>query len=72
MAYVNTTRFSQISLLSRVLAMTSSITAALRQRQTYLRTLRELNNLSDRDLADLGIHRASLADIAHESAYGTK
>ncbi len=72
MAFVNTTRFTQISFLSRVLAMTSGITAALRQRQVYLSTLHELNSLSDRDLADLGIHRACLGDIAYEAAYGTK
>lgn len=72
MAYVNATRSSQISLIQRVLAATSGITAALRQRQVYLSTLRELNSLSDRDLADLGIHRASLGEIAYEAAYGTK
>lgn len=72
MAYVNATRYSQISLLSRVLAATSGITAALRQRQVYLSTLRELNTLSDRDLADLGIHREMVRDIAFEAAYGTK
>lgn len=72
MAYVNTTRFSNTTLLSRVLAATSGITAALRQRQVYLATLRELNSLSDRDLNDLGIHRAMVRDIAYEAAYGSK
>jgi uncharacterized protein YjiS (DUF1127 family) len=72
MAYVNATRISQISLLSRVLDATAGITAALRQREVYLKTLRELNALSDRDLADLGINRAMVRDIAHEAAYGTK
>ncbi len=72
MAYVNATRSSQISLLSRVLAATSGITAALRQRQVYLATLRELNTLSDRDLNDLGIHREMVSEIAYEAAYGSK
>jgi uncharacterized protein YjiS (DUF1127 family) len=72
MANVTATRSSQISLLSRVLAATAGITAALRQRQVYLTTLRELGSLSDRDLADLGIHRAIVGDIAFEAAYGTK
>jgi uncharacterized protein YjiS (DUF1127 family) len=72
MAYVNATRSSQISVLSRVLALTAGITAALRQRQVYLSTLRELNSLSDRDMADLGIHRAMITEIAYEAAYGHK
>jgi uncharacterized protein YjiS (DUF1127 family) len=72
MAYVNVTRTSHVTLLSRVLAATAGITAALRQRQVYLGTLRELNSLSDRDMADLGIHRAMIGEIAYEAAYGRK
>jgi len=72
MAYVNATRSSQISLIQRVLSSTANITAVLRQRQVYLSTLRELNALSDRDLSDLGLHRAMLGDVAFEAAYGSK
>lgn len=36
----------------------------------YRRTLGELANLTDRDLADLGIHRADIRDIAADAAYG--
>lgn len=36
----------------------------------YQATIAELAQLSDRDLSDLGIHRASIRDIAHESVYG--
>jgi len=68
MAYVNTNVSS--SVLSRVLAATSGITAALRKRQVYLSTQRELNSLSNRDLSDLGIHRSMIAEIAREAAYG--
>ena len=32
--------------------------------------LRELASLSDRDLADLGISRAVIAQVASEAAYG--
>ena len=38
--------------------------------QTYRATLRELSELTTRDLADLGIHRSSIRAIAHEAAYG--
>lgn len=34
----------------------------------YRRTLDELERLTDRDLADMGMHRASLAEIAWEEA----
>ncbi|MFS4437807.1 DUF1127 domain-containing protein [Paracoccaceae bacterium GXU_MW_L88] len=36
----------------------------------YQRTLNELRDLSDRELADLGIARGELRAIAHEAAYG--
>lgn len=44
--------------------------AALARRRLYARTLAELRQLSDRELADLGISRLSLAQVAHEAAYG--
>jgi uncharacterized protein YjiS (DUF1127 family) len=68
MAYVNTN--IQSSILSRISAATSNMMAALRKRQVYLTTMRELNGLSDRDLSDLGIHRSMLNEIAREAAYG--
>ncbi len=36
----------------------------------YHRTLAELNAMSDRDLADIGITRLSIRDIAREAVYG--
>ncbi len=36
----------------------------------YRRTVEELSQLSDRELADLGISRLSIGDIARESVYG--
>lgn len=37
--------------------------------RTFRRTLDELESLSDRELADLGMHRASIRGIAYRSAY---
>ncbi|MDZ7906450.1 MAG: DUF1127 domain-containing protein [Cypionkella sp.] len=69
MAYVNATRFSQISLIQRVLAATSGITAALRQRQVYLATLRGTGTACRTAIwLDLGIHSFMLGDIAFEAA----
>ena len=38
--------------------------------RTYLAIREELDNLSDRDLADLGVSRLNIRDVAREAAYG--
>ena len=48
----------------------ASLGAALARRRVYNRTLEELRGLTDRELADLGISRFSIAQVAHEAAYG--
>ena len=40
------------------------------QRSAYIRTLHALQSSSDRDLADIGMSRLSIKEIAHEAAYG--
>ena len=42
------------------------------RRVIYRQTVRELNALTNRDLADLGISRAMISRLAHEAAWGTK
>lgn len=37
--------------------------------RTYRTTLNELAQLTDRELADMGMHRADIRTIAHEAAY---
>lgn len=50
------------------------VVVALRDRwqrgRVFRETLRELNALSDRDLADLGIHRSQIGAVAKEAAFG--
>jgi uncharacterized protein YjiS (DUF1127 family) len=70
MAYVNNTRVGTITLADRVAALMKSVRLAVERRAVYHRTLRELNALNDRDLADLGLHRATIVDVAAEAAYG--
>ena len=70
MAYVNTTRIARKGFLDRVSALKDAAVTALRSRQVYLRTVSELNALTDRELADLGIARIAIPDIAREAAYG--
>jgi uncharacterized protein YjiS (DUF1127 family) len=38
--------------------------------RTYRRTYAELASLTDRELADLGISRVAIRDIAREAVYG--
>ncbi len=46
------------------------IKAGLERRSLYSRTVSELSALSDRELADIGIHRSVITDIAQEAAHG--
>ena len=48
----------------------SSLQDARARNAVYRRTVNELSGLSNRDLADLGIARASIKGIAYEHAYG--
>jgi uncharacterized protein YjiS (DUF1127 family) len=43
---------------------------ALANRREYHDTVRELEALSDRELADLNLARFAIRDIAHDSVYG--
>lgn len=46
----------------------AAVRAAHARRQRYLTTLRELETLGDRELADLGLARSDLPRIARDSA----
>jgi uncharacterized protein YjiS (DUF1127 family) len=70
MSYVNTTRTASNGILDRLLLARTKFATALRQRRVYAQTVRELSNLNDRELADLGISRLSIHDVAREAAFG--
>ena len=70
MAYVNSSRAVTVSFGDRIVALVKVAQQSLQRRRVYLQTLNELNLLSDRDLADLGIARSDVAVVARESAYG--
>ncbi|MDQ2065012.1 DUF1127 domain-containing protein [Xinfangfangia sp. CPCC 101601] len=67
MAYVNSAAYAQPS---RLAGLYASLMGALARRRLYNETLAELRQLSDRDLADLGISRFSITELAHEATYG--
>lgn len=70
MAYVNTTRIARKGFMDRVAVLKDAVVTALQQRRIYGQTVAELNSLTDRELADLGINRANIAEIAHQAAFG--
>lgn len=70
MAYVNTTGLARKGLFDRLAVLKDGVLTTVRQRRVYLRTIAELNALTDRELSDLGIARIAIRDIAHEAAYG--
>lgn len=43
--------------------------AMLRDR-VYRQTVKELSRLSDRELADIGIHRSMISQVAYDGAHG--
>jgi uncharacterized protein YjiS (DUF1127 family) len=68
--FVNASNLPTNGLLDRLLALRPSLAKAVRLRRVYTQTVYELNQLSDRELADLGISRLSIREVAYEAAYG--
>ena len=69
MAYVNTTRAVPVSFSDRFNALVKVAADLIARRKVYTQTVFELNTLSDRDLADLGISREAIGTVAREAAY---
>lgn len=70
-SFVNSSSLASNGLFDRLVAFRPALAKAIRQRRIYARTLYELNQLSDRELADLGISRLSISDLAREAAAST-
>lgn len=70
MAQALSNRISGSSLVEIISNGVASLHAAHARRAIYRRTLAELRALSDRDLADMGINRFDIEDLAYEAAYG--
>ncbi|WP_128515740.1 DUF1127 domain-containing protein [Tabrizicola thermarum] len=70
MAYANTTSIARKGFADRLAFVKDAVLTAIAQRRVYAQTVAELNALTDRELADLGISRLRIAEIAREAAYG--
>jgi uncharacterized protein YjiS (DUF1127 family) len=74
MAYVtsNRTISNGMGLGARLTEIGKDIVAAWRAHRVYRETLTELQALSTRELADLGLNVSMLRSIALEAAYGKR
>lgn len=68
MAYAHHARTLDDTFDTRSGGLWPAVTARLASYRAYRRTLDELSQLSDRDLADMGMHRSTIGDVAREAA----
>jgi uncharacterized protein YjiS (DUF1127 family) len=62
--------FDSITPSEYIKSILSKFIVSYSQYKSYTTTIRELNKLSDRELADIGLNRSSIVGIAIETAYG--
>lgn len=70
MAFATETHNAAPSIVERFSTFLKGMRAHNEQMRAYHRTVRELNQLSNRDLADLGLSRSMIGDVAREAAFG--
>jgi uncharacterized protein YjiS (DUF1127 family) len=70
MAYATEINASQAQLTDRLSAWWKQLQEHRAQRKMFTQTVRELNALSGRELADLGITRSEIRHIAWHATYG--
>lgn len=70
MAYTDNIRSSRAGLAERFAVFYGNFQEQRQRRKVFNQTRDELNSLSDRELNDLGIARASISRISREAAYG--
>jgi len=68
MAYVNS-RSASVGIVDRFSSVLRMVKDLIERRRVYAQTVAELSGLTDRDLSDLGLSRASIGDVAREAAY---
>ncbi len=70
MAYATETRTAAFGLTAVAGNIAAQVSDFFAKRKVYTTTLRELESLDDRELADLGIARTMIKRVATEAAYG--
>jgi uncharacterized protein YjiS (DUF1127 family) len=69
MAYTTDIRTTSTGVFGRIAELRRGFAERAGRYATYRKTMGELNVLTDRELADLGISRLQISDIAHSAAY---
>ncbi|MGR3503678.1 DUF1127 domain-containing protein [Pseudaestuariivita sp.] len=69
MAYVTQNQTAGAT-FAKAAGLVERMRTAWTQYRVYRTTLNELQELSARELDDLGLHRSMLRQVAHETAYG--
>ncbi|MBU3259354.1 MULTISPECIES: DUF1127 domain-containing protein [Roseovarius] len=70
MTFANYTRATETGLGLEISAALHHLMQRFSDYRIYRATLNELQNLDDRSLADLGLHRSGLRSAALEAVYG--
>lgn len=70
MTVLTETFFAGTSFSERFAAFRAQLADKAAKRKVYRTTVSELESLSSRDLADLGISRSMIKSIAFDAAYG--
>ncbi|GAA3854416.1 DUF1127 domain-containing protein [Celeribacter arenosi] len=70
MAYANDIRTATPAYAARSNGFFATLAERFARYRVYRETVNELEALSDRDLADLGLSRATVKAVAYEAAYG--
>ena len=68
MAFVQSTHVANFGIYDRLSSALSSVKVALQRRAIFSQTIRELQNLSNRELADIGINQTDIHRIAMDAA----
>ncbi len=70
MAFITDIRTGGTTWAARFAALRAQWAENAAKHKVYRTTVQELDSLSNRDLADLGISRSMIHSLAHEAAYG--
>ena len=72
MAALAHTSIARVPASSRIAASVAALRDAYARYKTYRVTLKELESLTGRELADIGLNRSMIKSTAMEAAYGGK
>ena len=67
---LNTTTTATSSLMARLRGVAESARTSWALHREYKRTFNELDSLTDRHLADIGVRRSDIVDLARTHVYG--